>query len=230
MTSARSFDLVVKGGVVLNPASGSADEADVGIADGRIAAVGPGLSTEGAGRVINRGRRLCHSRPHRLPHPQLLGGEPLWLRRRPSLPEHRRHHCRRRRFGGACQLPRIQAVHCRAGQDADAGVCGAGSTRGVDDAGRVGRPAVRRSRGGRGHREGEPRRGCWDQGEVVEENRRRECQGGTEAGDCGRGGVRHADHGPRWRHGNLHGGDLGHAPSGRHHDALLYAAGAIGCR
>ena len=53
MTSARSFDLVVKGGVVLNPASGSSDEADVGVADGRIAAVGPGLSAEGAGRVIN---------------------------------------------------------------------------------------------------------------------------------------------------------------------------------
>ena len=76
MTSARSFDLVVKGGAVLNPASGRAVEADVGVADGHIAAVGPALSAEGAGRVINAAGAYVTPGLIDFPRPQLLGGEP----------------------------------------------------------------------------------------------------------------------------------------------------------
>jgi dihydroorotase len=54
---AQSFDLVIKGGRVIDPASGVNMIADVGIADGRIAAIGPNLSP-GSTRPINAAGKL----------------------------------------------------------------------------------------------------------------------------------------------------------------------------
>jgi dihydroorotase len=49
--SARSFDLVVAGGRVVDPAGAGVLDADVGVRDGRVAAVAPGL--RGAGTVVD---------------------------------------------------------------------------------------------------------------------------------------------------------------------------------
>lgn len=43
-----TFDLVVHGGTVIDPETGTNRVADVGIRDGRIAAVGPALGRDGA--------------------------------------------------------------------------------------------------------------------------------------------------------------------------------------
>ncbi|HEU0244694.1 MAG TPA: amidohydrolase family protein, partial [Candidatus Limnocylindrales bacterium] len=47
------FDLVVAGGTVIDPASGLEDRRDVGISDGRIAAIEPHLSGGDAASVID---------------------------------------------------------------------------------------------------------------------------------------------------------------------------------
>ncbi|PZC45656.1 MAG: dihydroorotase [Chloroflexi bacterium] len=53
MTTENAYDLLLKGGTLLDPASERHEEADVGVTAGAIAAVGVGLSEEGAGRVID---------------------------------------------------------------------------------------------------------------------------------------------------------------------------------
>jgi dihydroorotase len=53
-----TFDLVVAGGDVLDPGAGLAGRMDVGVRDGRIAAVGPGLDRRGAARVVDAGGAL----------------------------------------------------------------------------------------------------------------------------------------------------------------------------
>ncbi|HYO43581.1 MAG TPA: amidohydrolase/deacetylase family metallohydrolase [Candidatus Limnocylindrales bacterium] len=47
------YDLVLSGGTVIDPASGLHDRRDVGIADGRIAAIGPHLSGSDAADVLD---------------------------------------------------------------------------------------------------------------------------------------------------------------------------------
>lgn len=47
-----SFDLLIRGGHVLDPGSGIDGRTDIGIAAGRITAVGPDLETAGAARVL----------------------------------------------------------------------------------------------------------------------------------------------------------------------------------
>jgi dihydroorotase len=48
-----NFDLVIAGGEVVDPGSGLSGRLDVGIADGRIAAVAPSLPREGVGRLLD---------------------------------------------------------------------------------------------------------------------------------------------------------------------------------
>ncbi len=56
-----SFDLLMAGGTVLDPASGQCHELDVGIAGGRIAAMGSRLNQDGAKRVLDV--RGCYVTP-----------------------------------------------------------------------------------------------------------------------------------------------------------------------
>lgn len=53
MSTENAFDLLLKGGTILDPASGRHEKADVGVSSGNIAAIGAGLSEERAGRVID---------------------------------------------------------------------------------------------------------------------------------------------------------------------------------
>jgi dihydroorotase len=55
------FDLLITGGTVLNPATGLRQELDVGITDGRIAAVEPKLSHENAKNILEA--RGCYLTP-----------------------------------------------------------------------------------------------------------------------------------------------------------------------
>ncbi len=48
-----TFDLVITGGEVVDPGAGLSGRLDVGVTDGRIAAVAPNLPTGGAGRVVD---------------------------------------------------------------------------------------------------------------------------------------------------------------------------------
>jgi dihydroorotase len=56
-TLSNSSDLLLKGGHVIDPINNLDGPADVAIAGGRIAAVGPDLPSDGAGRVLDVGRR-----------------------------------------------------------------------------------------------------------------------------------------------------------------------------
>lgn len=53
-----AYDLLIRGGTVIDPASGLHDRRDVGIADGRIAAVAAGLSTSDVREVVDATDRL----------------------------------------------------------------------------------------------------------------------------------------------------------------------------
>jgi dihydroorotase len=53
-----AYDLLITGGMVIDPASGLHDRRDVGIADGRIVAVADGLSTADARDVVDATDRL----------------------------------------------------------------------------------------------------------------------------------------------------------------------------
>jgi dihydroorotase len=52
------FDLLIKGGEVVDPGAGLTGELDVGISRGRIAAVAPDLPTEASAQVIDAGGRI----------------------------------------------------------------------------------------------------------------------------------------------------------------------------
>ena len=54
----QSFDMIVKGGRVIDPASGMDGLADVAITAGRIAAVGPDIPAEAAAEVIDATGRV----------------------------------------------------------------------------------------------------------------------------------------------------------------------------
>ncbi len=54
----QRFDTIVAGGEVLDPGAGISGRLDVGIADGRVAAIEPSLDPAGAGRVIDAAGQL----------------------------------------------------------------------------------------------------------------------------------------------------------------------------
>ncbi|MBD5093032.1 MAG: amidohydrolase/deacetylase family metallohydrolase [Subdoligranulum sp.] len=81
MEQARRFDLLLKNGHVIDPAQGYDSVMDVGVLDGRIAAVGPGLSRENAKKALDvKGEYVvpglidmhCHCYPFFPPAPDSL--------------------------------------------------------------------------------------------------------------------------------------------------------------
>lgn len=48
-----SFDLLIKGGRLIDPASGRDKQQDIGLAKGEVVAIGAGLPTEGAAKVVD---------------------------------------------------------------------------------------------------------------------------------------------------------------------------------
>src|SRR5437879_3558859 len=55
---AATYDLIIKGGRVIDPSAGINAIRDVAIADGRIAAVGAGLAADGAAEMIDARGKL----------------------------------------------------------------------------------------------------------------------------------------------------------------------------
>ena len=95
-----TFDLLLTGGTVLNPASRLRQELDVGITAGRIAAMQPKLAQDNSQENSGRPRLLRYPGTHRLPRAQLLGGEPLRIQCRLDLP------CQRRDYSHGCRVLR----------------------------------------------------------------------------------------------------------------------------
>ena len=84
-----TFDLLLTGGTVLNPASALRQELDVAVKDGRIAALEAKLPRAQAKRVIEVPG--CYVTPGLIDfHVHSFWGEPLRLRIRRALHEHRR--------------------------------------------------------------------------------------------------------------------------------------------
>src|SRR5437899_12953633 len=73
MLMSNTFDLLLTGGTVLNPASGLRQELAVGITDGRIAAIQSKLPRENAKKVLDV--RGCYVTPARIDfHVHSYGG------------------------------------------------------------------------------------------------------------------------------------------------------------
>ena len=122
------YDLVLRGGHVIDPAGGVDGAADVGIAGGAIVAVAPGLDTARAKRVVDVAGLYVtpglidihvHVYPHKGPdgpgfQASVDPGFPLLPRRGDDV--------RRRRHGGGRPLRGLQAALDRHRQDAGAGL------------------------------------------------------------------------------------------------------------
>ena len=132
-----SYDLVLKGGRVIDPNQGRDEIADVGIRGGKIVRIEPGLAAGAtAERELDASGKPGGSGPGRSAHPLLLGRDPARRQRRQDRPRHRRHlvgrhrHRRGRQLRGfllpcdpalkgahlsaAARLPRWAAGHQRA--------------------------------------------------------------------------------------------------------------------
>ena len=94
------FDLVIKGGEVVDPGSGLLGRMDVGIRDGVIAAVDRSLPAAGAGATLDADGADRDARPVRPAHARLLGRDLLGDRAGPRRRAHGGHHVARRRDGG----------------------------------------------------------------------------------------------------------------------------------
>ena len=71
------YDLLLKGGTLVDPAQKLNAMLDVAFADGKVAAVGADLSADQARQTLRcRGQR-GGPWPHRLARPRVLGGQPL---------------------------------------------------------------------------------------------------------------------------------------------------------
>src|SRR5262245_31215289 len=98
------YDLLLVGGILVNPATGIHQPMDVGVTGGRIAQMAPKSRSE---RKESFGCAwwLRDSGFDRLPCPQLLGGESLWFQCRLHLP------CEWRDNGG--ELGRASGRACK---------------------------------------------------------------------------------------------------------------------
>ncbi|NBX47400.1 MAG: hypothetical protein EBT22_09480 [Chloroflexi bacterium] len=92
-----TFDLVVHGGTVIDPETGTNRVADVGIRDGRIAAVGPALARDGAelidatGCIVTPGLIDLHAHVYAGVTPLSIDADPLASRSGTRVPSvHRR--------------------------------------------------------------------------------------------------------------------------------------------
>ena len=112
------LDLVLRGGRVIDPSQGIDSVTDVGFQDGRVAAIGSGLS---GGEVKDVSGLDRHAGPHRSTYSCLLGRHVAWGRPSPSR-SRRMHDARRRGQRGAGQLPRIPGA-CNPPVVSGAGPC-----------------------------------------------------------------------------------------------------------
>ena len=107
------YDLVLKGGRVVDPSSGFDGVLDVAVENGVIAQVAAGIAARGR-RAGDRGRRQArHTGAHRPARARLRGRQP---HRRQSGPRRRllrRHHHRGRRQRGRGDVRRLRATSCR---------------------------------------------------------------------------------------------------------------------
>ena len=195
------FDLVVKGGEVLDPSQNLRARRDIGIRFGMIEAVEADIPADKALRVSERGRQARYAGPHRPARPRV----PLRLRHRHSrrraavLPGHHDdrvgRRCRRQQFRG------LPPPHRAA--DAHAALCvRAYRQHRPGRLSRAGalqhrfRPGRRCRQGGGGERRHRARR----EGAHVRERHRQARHRAVEAGDTGlREGRRRQGHVPHRR-------------------------------
>ena len=97
------MDLILRGGRVIDPASGLDATCDVGFANGRVAAVAPRIAEKAERGTRCRGRHR-HARHDRPAHPRLLGRHVDRRRGRADRAAQRHHDVRRRRH---CRARRI---------------------------------------------------------------------------------------------------------------------------
>ncbi len=100
VANGETYDLLIKGGEVVDPGSGFSGQLDVAVKDGKIAAVEAGIDAGSAAKVGRRGRQAGHAGPDRPAHPRLLGLDLLGNRARSGGRAHRCHHLARRRQRG----------------------------------------------------------------------------------------------------------------------------------
>ena len=73
MTTSAAYDLILKNGHVIDPSQGIDRVADVAFAEGKVAAVGDKIATEGGADVRDVSGKYRRAGLHRPAHPRLLG-------------------------------------------------------------------------------------------------------------------------------------------------------------
>ena len=105
------FDLILRGGRVIDPSQKLDAVTDVAFAGGKVAMVGSALKADPGNRCARRVGLHRHAGPDRSAHPCLLGRHLARHRRRGVLPHLRRHHGgrhRQRRPGQFRGLPQAR--------------------------------------------------------------------------------------------------------------------------
>ena len=102
-----TFDLLLTGGTVLNPASGVSQELELGITDGRIAAIQPKLPQQNAKKILDV--RGCYVTPGLIDFHvhSYWGVNPYGCELDCALHEHRRDDGDRCRLVGTDQFSRL---------------------------------------------------------------------------------------------------------------------------
>ena len=93
------YDLLIKGGTVVDPSQGIHGVNDVAIEDGKIARVGPDIDAAEAAQVVEVKGRVVTPGPDRPAHPRLRRGQ-----RQRGGPQHRRRARRCDHDGGRRKL------------------------------------------------------------------------------------------------------------------------------
>ena len=108
------FDLILRGGRVIDPSQKLDAVTDVAFAGGKVAAVGSGLKADPGTDVRDVSGYIVTPGPDRSAHPCLLGRHLARHRRRGILPHLRRHHRGRHRQRRAGQFRRLPQACDRA--------------------------------------------------------------------------------------------------------------------
>ena len=74
------YDLILKGGTLVDPAQKLHTVQDVAFADGKVAAVGADLSAAQARQTLDVAGNVVAPRSHRPARPCVLGSQPFWRR------------------------------------------------------------------------------------------------------------------------------------------------------
>ena len=117
-TEIMRFDLLIKGGDVVDPGGDRSGKLDVAIKRGRIAAVDADIPADIGLSRRRRRRPVRDARPGRSAHARLSRRHLLGHPRRSGGRAQRRHHLARCRFGRRLQLARVSRVHRQAGHGA----------------------------------------------------------------------------------------------------------------